>query len=560
MSTGLLTRINQQRRQTATLGSPHIPLPALMLRHYGEHLASIERAILTLLSAFHTPIKLKTLQKVFEMIKTNTAIPDSLLEEGAFENLLARLLATHILSRDVRVDTYVLHPLVSAHYRSQLEASSRPERTLPPAYSLDYDPTWSELPPPPPTDDLGTLIEAVRLACRTGAYDAACSIYLGRIRQVQHGVLTYQMGTYEVNLMLLAEFFPGGDIATLSPQAPEVTTPGTQAWVLNEVGLCLTKLGRLREAESFYQRALELLRQTQDWLNASIGYQNLAHLYIHLGCLEAGTIAASESLRLARIVNHRAVERDALVYSARAAYLYGDLKIAQAAFIRANALNLALIPPQHTLRGLQDLWYVEYLLRAGEIDTAREVIENNLPEEVFTRRIQLDQSRYYRLLGDLKTAPGERPSTGIYNKTLAFYNKALWLAQDAGHLPVLIEALLARGRWEAYPGPAMPALKDNTEMTPPEIRLKIAFNDLEEALSYAIRSEYHRYEVDARVALAWAHLAQSQECKPDNAAFQMTHRKAAWQEATQAQTLSTKMGYYWGKLDADTILKKIKGA
>jgi len=52
---------------------------------------------------------------------------------------------------------------------------------------------------------------------------------------------------------------------------------------------------------------------------------------------------------------------------------------------------------------------------------------------------------------------------------------------------VLIEALLARGRWAAK------YMKDATS----------TFNDLNEALGYAVDGGYRIYEADIRVALAW---------------------------------------------------------
>ncbi len=69
---------------------------------------------------------------------------------------------------------------------------------------------------------------------------------------------------------------------------------------------------------------------------------------------------------------------------------------------------------------------------------------------------------------------------------------ALNLARGIQKRDVLIEALLARGRWYAK-------FMDDAPN---------AFNDLNEALGYALEGGYRIYEADIRVGLAWAHLRE----------------------------------------------------
>ena len=56
-------------------------------------------------------------------------------------------------------------------------------------------------------------------------------------------------------------------------------------------------------------------------------------------------------------------------------------------------------------------------------------------------------------------------------------------------------------------------------------------SELNEALGYAVDGGYRLYEVDIRVALAWAHLAAGD-------------RQAARAEAERAQHMSADMGYH----------------
>ena len=60
--------------------------------------------------------------------------------------------------------------------------------------------------------------------------------------------------------------------------------------------------------------------------------------------------------------------------------------------------------------------------------------------------------------------------------------------------------------------------------------------DLNEALGYAVDGGYRIYEADARIGLAWAHLA------------------AGDSSAGRAQQMSAQMGYHWGQVDATEAL------
>jgi hypothetical protein len=104
----------------------------------------------------------------------------------------------------------------------------------------------------------------------------------------------------------------------------------------------------------------------------------------------------------------------------------------------------------------------------------------------------------------------------------------LKIARDISVRHVLIEALLARGRFNTKQGDAASAQ-----------------SDLSEALDYAIASGYRIYEADIRIALAWM-----QRAKGDMV--------AARAEASRAKQMSEEMGYYWGKVDADEVMGKLQ--
>jgi len=73
------------------------------------------------------------------------------------------------------------------------------------------------------------------------------------------------------------EFFLKDDIA----QTPQVTKGIQKGWILNEIGLCLMNLGRLRDAVLFNKKGAELAQTENNFGNASMSYQNLVELHAH---------------------------------------------------------------------------------------------------------------------------------------------------------------------------------------------------------------------------------------------------------------------------------------
>ena len=173
---------------------------------------------------------------------------------------------------------------------------------------------------------------------------------------------------------------------------------------------------------------------------------------------------------------------------------------------------------------------MNYLVRVGDFNQAQLRAEEYLeicswmPDKL---------SQCYRILGDLAFGMKQ------FDQVDDWYNSAIKQARLTSIREVLIEALLARGRWAAkFHGGGLPVANPGQSI---ELPLQQAFSDLREALGYATDGGYRLYEADIRIALAWAHLASG---NPTDAK----------QEATRAQTMSTDMGYHWGQVDAAELL------
>ena len=488
-----------------------------VLRRYDEHLTEAERAFLTLFSAFRTPVKETALEKVFRADMGADALnaPIATLDDAAFNAMIQRLVAYRILRYDPHARHYTVHPLIRNHYLARLTAGDRTQAQDAHERIKDY---YLELagdtPRFPTLDDLAPLIEVVHHACRAGAYDEGHRVYRDRIGQGNRYVLMHQLGAYETELALMVEFFPGGDTS----QEPQGSDPNVKRNILAIVGLCLMNLGRLSKAAPFHERKNAIALDMEDWQNASIGYQNLAELHAHLGALAASADAAREALALARRAGNKVEEKDSLAYGAWAAHLRGDLETAGAAFQQAEALEREIDSTVRYLYSLRGINHADHLRRTGDADYARRITEANL--EICERnRWPDDLSRCHRVLGDLDADAGQHESAHKH------YDQALKITRGITRRDVLIEALLARGRWAAR----------HLQDTPAE------FSDLNEALGYAVDGGYRIYEADIRVALAWAHLAAGE---PDRAR----------QEAERAQRMSADMGYHWGQVDTAEVL------
>jgi tetratricopeptide (TPR) repeat protein len=157
------------------------------------------------------------------------------------------------------------------------------------------------------------------------------------------------------------------------------------------------------------------------------------------------------------------------------------------------------------------------------LDYARRVTEANL--QICERNHwAYTPGMCHRVLGDLDSDAGDHGSAQVH------YDTALKRARGESVRYALIGALLARGRFLA---------RHMKNINP-------AFSDLNEALGYCVESGYRIYEADVRVALAWAYLANGEKEKTK-------------QSAERALQMSNEMGYHWGKVDAEEVLKAISG-
>jgi len=495
-----------------------------VLRRYDEHLNEPEREFLKLFSAFRTPVHEGAFEKVFEPL-LKSAMPS--------QDIISRLLAYRLIRHDATSNTYTAHPLIRNHYLALLSKGEAQEKEAHEQIKDYYLSIAGDTPHNPTLEELRPLIEVVHHACQTGAYDEAWNIYNERISQGNRFLIIHQLGAYESAFSLLMEFFTDQDLLG----TVKINDEHVKGILLGWIGHILNSIGRFSDAFDFNVRAAKAMESQKDWLNASMTYQNLAEQYISLGALDESAGAARQALDLARRAENKYYEKNSLSYQAWAEHLQGNIQKANSLFEQSEMLVNEEHPSLTHLYSTWGIFHADHLIQINLIDYAMQVTNANL-EYSNTNHWIFIISQCHRVLGDLDAGP----STGsgrVPDQISAreHYDQALKIARGISVRNALIEALLGRGRWRAK-------YHENLTGFGNLSGLDQAFNDLNEALGYAVESEYRIYEADIRVALAWAHLANGEGGK-------------AKSEAERALQMSKEMGYHWGQVDAEEVLGKI---
>jgi tetratricopeptide (TPR) repeat protein len=495
-----------------------------VLRRYDEHLTEEEREFLKLFSVFRLPVQESAFEKVFKPLLVGAT------RESPLPEIVNRLATYRLIRHDEQENAYTTHPLIRNHYFALFTKGDSSQEKAAHEHIKDYYLSIAgDTPQYPTLDDLKPLVEAVHHACQAGEYDEALDLHSDRIEQVNKFVFMHQLGAFETELTICTEYFPERDIS----QEPLLSRDSGKRWILAMIGGCLMGLGRLREAVQFYERKNELYEKV------SAGYQNLADLHADLGALEASAEAARQALDLARKADDKDQQVKSMSRQARAEYKQGHTAESGELFKSAETLEREYITNTNYLTRDLGIMYAEQLRRSDEIDLAIKMVSENL-KFCETNRWSFIVSMCHRVIGDLDS------DAGNYVSAYEHYESALKIARVISVQFVLIEALLARGRFLVKTSEVFAKHPRNAVKGAETSEVSQAFNDLNEALGYCLESGYRIYEADVRVALAWAYLANGEKEKA----------KASAERALQ---MSNEMGYHWGKVDAEEVLKAISG-
>jgi hypothetical protein len=477
-----------------------------------------EEAFLEFFSLFRLPVPQSALQ--FCLLEEGILSQD---KEFQLKEALRLLTEYKILRFQSKENAYTVHPLIRNHYYEQIKAKRDEFKH----YHLCISKYYKSITIASVGGRLSHLlpkIEAVHHLCCSDNYDEAYILF----QEIYSQGLVRVFCAYETASNMLLDFFPNSDFSNY----PYIEDSRKKNDVLREVAFLTKGLGKLEISSKYYDRAIQSCLSSSDFIGASICCRQLADLYIHLGkfSLAEELIDHSSSLLESHrsSINHESFSRkkiDLLAKKAWILHLRGDLKEASSLFQQAQALEIKKNKKKLKRQGYKYLWstaginHANHLLQVGEqLKYAYRIINEN--KKICDRNFWTSQiSQCHCILGKLHILNEE------YMEAQAAFNTAVQFAQKTSLMPVLLEALIARGTFWAQ------ASYDETK----------AKSDLEEALELSVLWSYRIYEIDARLGMAWMHLHADRP-------------SLAYEIAKQVCSASESIPYYWGIINAKKIL------
>lgn len=439
----------------------------------------------------------------------------SLLElpSPTFKAIIRRLVDYRILRHYPEENFYTIHPLIRAYY------SAKADKEIHERIAEYYLRVTGPIPDKPTLENFIFPIEAVHHLCCAESYDEACYIFYNRVFLAQKYTLLHDnLAEYQICLKIAKDFFPNNDIL----KEPKVSIAWNKGWIRNVVGNCLCGLNKFNEAITLFEQAIPFFIKIEDWYNISINYNSLSYCQWRIGELFASYNSATEGLNFAKIEKNKKLEFASLNNKAYSAYLLGEIDAVSKIFKQIENFKGEIIS--------EDIWweyfnirvYTNFLKRLEQTDFARKFIHEGIE---YYRQYNRSRRDYILCLISLASLDAD---AGEHDNALEHYNEAVEQSTLTKTNNFFVHTLSARGCWAARYG--------NVEM---------AFNDLNKALNSAISKGLRISEANIRVGLAWAYRATS-------------NYTDARVQAERAHSMSTDMGYHWGKVDADEVLKAIE--
>jgi tetratricopeptide (TPR) repeat protein len=377
------------------------------------------------------------------------------------------------------------HPLVREHFGDQLKSAA--PAAWKEAHRRLYEYYKAQAKEYPDTiEEMAPLYAAVAHGCQAGRHQETLDdVYWRRIQRGNEFFNTKKLGAISADLAAIAGFFD-------SPWEKPVAglRDSDAALLLNQAGIALRALSRLREAGQPLKAGLEARIALGDRKNAARSATNLSQLHLTLGDIRQAVNYAEQSVALADrsgAAFERMVFRTAL---ADALHQGGRISEADRFFQQAEQMQKEQDPGCPLLYSLQGFLYCDLLLAQGRHrdvrDRGKRMFERHLPSDSLVD-IALDHlslGRACLLEGD----SGEAQS---------HLDEAVSGLRQAGRQDYLPHGLLARASLH---------------------RLKRDFahaqRDLDEALLIATRGSMRLHEADchleqARLSLATGDLARA---------------------------------------------------
>jgi tetratricopeptide (TPR) repeat protein len=304
------------------------------------------------------------------------------LDETGLQAKLALLSEMKLLERDEN-GRYNIHPAVREGFLRTLdeEASRRGHEAAREGLEVLLGDQPGINPSDPATLDL--LEEIVHHTLAAGRVEEAWDVLQNRIGGARN--LLWRLGASERGERICRAFAGG------RPPEDAPLPDGLPAnWLfVNEWALFLKNLGRFNAAARCYERFIESVLLREDWVNASIGNENLTNVLLLAGRLTAASGAAEEALRLVERTDDAWEWCNSYAYRAHVHALRGDTSNALGNFRDAlHWQHEAEKEPDRPLYSSRGFWHTLLLARLGQNEEATRLTETN--KEIMREKVGSD--------------------------------------------------------------------------------------------------------------------------------------------------------------------------
>jgi hypothetical protein len=266
------------------------------VQHLGE--SSPEVAVLRLLGFFDRPAEERLVTVLREAMEPELDVLTTPLRNLSLANwrrVLRRLTDLRLIDIPVSSSPPIdSHPLLREYFAEQVRTQ------FPEAWQAGHKRIFEYLCNateyrPSTLMSLQPLYQAVAHGCLAGLHEQVCDeVYFTRIQREDDFYPTKQLGAFAADLGAAACFF---EIPWNVP-SPNLK-PSDQMWLLNQAALRLRAVGRLTEAISPTEIAVEWIVKEQQWGKAAVGFNNLSELELLRGEISSAVSAGEKSITYA---------------------------------------------------------------------------------------------------------------------------------------------------------------------------------------------------------------------------------------------------------------------
>lgn len=481
-----------------------------------------ELAVLRMLGLFNRPADGATLAAL-RAAPAIANLTDALqsLSEPQWNQILAKLRRARLLSASQdQPDTLDTHPLVREYFGKRLK------QDYPAAWREANDRIYEHLkrttPAVPDTfEELSRLYTAIAHGCEAGRHqDALAAVYTKRIVRGE-AYSWYKFSAFSLELDALSSFF-----RQTWDQVEEGLADSDKGHVMNQAGMCLMYLGRLKEAAQALLASLRLEVTLNDVQAASPTASNLSNLFMISGDLRQALHYARQALEMESRTPNRLFPELAWWCAAGSFFQMGRMPEAEAHFRKAEEIQKQNSPHWPILLSFSGFLYGNFLLALGDYRRARNRAKQML-QYAQKHRIVRDMALSNLLLGRSLVVDFQSQGKADLKQAASHLTSAAEGLRQAGTPTYLPLALLARAELRRIQG-----------------QYEEAQTDLDEAMAIAGRGDMKLYLADAHLEYAQLYLDQG---KTDKARESLATAKAMIEE----------MGYHRRDQEVQAIERRL---